>query len=231
MKLFIVFAAVLAVSSANYCYNDVTNACGPSESSSDLANCNAQFSAFRGVSSDLHAYANSHIMQSYEYLLMATHFGNYQQNRDGFAKLFRKLSDDTWAKSIDLIKYITKRGGRMDFNARKPIADKEPVADNKKSVDRTYELNELGSMAKALDQQKVLADEAHKIHGEVTRRSTLYHDPQVGHYLEEEFMNQQADTIRTLAGHTNDLKRLIKEQPNDKSLALFLFDEYLSKLG
>jgi len=218
-----VFAAILAVASANFCYNDVTSACGPTGSASDLGNCNAQFSAFRGVSSDLHAYANEHVEHSYEYLLMATHFGNYQKNRDGFAKLFRKLSDDTWAKSIDLIKFIAKRGGRMNFNARSKKATTP--------LDSTYELFELGSMAKALDKQKVLAEEAHRIHGEVTRRSPDYHDPQVGHYLEEEFMNEHADTIRTLAGHTNDLKRLIKDQSADSSLALFLFDEHLSKLG
>lgn len=36
---------------------------------------------------------------------------------------------------------------------------------------------ELGSMARALDMQKGLADEAHFIHAEVTRRKE--HDPEV----------------------------------------------------
>lgn len=36
---------------------------------------------------------------------------------------------------------------------------------------------ELGSMAKALDMQKGLANEAHTIHFEVTRKSA--HDPEV----------------------------------------------------
>lgn len=49
----------------------------------------------------------------------ATHFGNYEKSREGFEKLFRKLSDSTWNDAIDLIKYITKRGGVMDFAARK----------------------------------------------------------------------------------------------------------------
>lgn len=53
---------------------------------------------------------------SFEFLLMSTHFGNYEANREGFKGLYRKLSDQSWADAIDLIKYIAKRGGRMDFN-------------------------------------------------------------------------------------------------------------------
>lgn len=47
---------------------------------------------------------------------MSTHFGNYESNRDGFKSLYRKLSDEAWEKSINAIKYITSRGGRMNFN-------------------------------------------------------------------------------------------------------------------
>jgi ferritin len=65
---------------------------------------------------ELQAYANGHIETSFEFLLMSTHFGNFESNRDGFKKFYRKLSDSAWEKSIDLIKYITKRGGSMNFN-------------------------------------------------------------------------------------------------------------------
>jgi hypothetical protein len=57
----------------------------------------------------------------------ATHFGNYEKSREGFEKLFRKLSDSTWDDAIDLIKYITKRGGVMDFAARKPEEDEVSI--------------------------------------------------------------------------------------------------------
>lgn len=40
-----------------------------------------------------------------------------------------------------------------------------------------YEMYELGSMAKALDMQKGLAEGAHFLHGEVTRRKE--HDAEV----------------------------------------------------
>lgn len=58
----------------------------------------------------MQAYANLHLRRSYEYLLSASYFNNYQTNRQGFSKLFRKLADDSWAKTIDLIKHITTRG-------------------------------------------------------------------------------------------------------------------------
>jgi len=53
------------------------------------------------------------------FVTQSTHFGNYEQSREGFEKLFRKLSDSTWDDAIHLIKYITKRGGKMNFSARK----------------------------------------------------------------------------------------------------------------
>lgn len=65
---------------------------------------------------DLQAYANAHIESSFEYLLMSSHFGNYEANRDGFKGLYRKLSDNAWQKAIDMIQFITKRGGTMNFN-------------------------------------------------------------------------------------------------------------------
>jgi ferritin heavy chain len=85
---------------------------------------------------------------------------------------------------------------------------------------------ELGSMARALDMQKGLAEEAHFIHAEVTRRKE--HDPEVASYLENNFVHQHSEIIRKLSGHTNDLKHLIANQP-DPSLSLYLFDEYLQK--
>lgn len=62
------------------------------------------------LASEMQAYANLHLTRSYEYLLSASYFNNYQTNRGGFSKLFKKLSDEAWEKSIELIKHITTRG-------------------------------------------------------------------------------------------------------------------------
>lgn len=90
---------------------------------------------------------------------------------------------------------------------------------------RVLELNEVNSLARALDIEKQLAEEALRIHSQ-----SLHHpkqDAAIGHYLEEEFMESQAQTIRNLAGHTSDLKNLLASK--EASLALFMFDEFLKK--
>lgn len=81
-----------------------------------LTNCSAKYGKFDKLETDLQGYVNGHIEISFKYLLMSTYFGNYQYNRNGFKGLYRKLSDDAWEKAIGLIKYITKRGGKMNFN-------------------------------------------------------------------------------------------------------------------
>ena len=81
-----------------------------------LPNCNAKFGAIDLLQTELQAYANGYIENSFEYLLMSTYFCNYESNREGFKKLYRKLSDEAWEKSIELIKYVSNRGGRMNFN-------------------------------------------------------------------------------------------------------------------
>lgn len=87
------------------------------------------------------------------------------------------------------------------------------------------ELNEIGSLAKALDTEKVMAEEALRLHAQTQNHPKQ--DASVAHYLEEEFMEPQAECIRKLAGHSNDLKNLLKDR--DASLSIFLFDEYLQK--
>ncbi|VVC86807.1 unnamed protein product [Leptidea sinapis] len=82
-----------------------------------LPSCNAiygHFSRKGNVAIELQAYANLHLRRSYEYLLSAAYYNNYQTNRLGFSKLFQKLSDDTWDKTIELIKHITKRGKKAN---------------------------------------------------------------------------------------------------------------------
>ncbi|CAH2062191.1 unnamed protein product, partial [Iphiclides podalirius] len=57
-------------------------------------------------------------------------------------------------------------------------------------------------------------------------------NPEIAQYLEEEFVEKHAETIRNLAGHTADLKKFIlANNGQDLSLALYLFDEYLQKVA
>lgn len=51
----------------------------------------------------------------------------------------------------------------------------------------------------------------------------------MAHYFEENFIKDQANTIRKLSGFTNDLSKLLDESRNDVPLSLHMFDEYLQK--
>nr|CAZ04925.1 ferritin light chain [Asobara tabida] len=211
---------VFSQTSGEFCYDDVKGACGSKPITIEgplLANCNAKYGKFKELQPDLQAYADDHIETSFEFLLMSTHFGNYEMNRDGFKGLFRKLSDKHWNKAIDIIKFITKRGGRMNFNQQPRF--------EQKANDSTLSLNELNSLAKALDTSKRLADEALRIHTTAQHHKSM--DASVAHYIEEEFLEDQAETVRTLAGHTSDFKGFLADR--DSSLFVFLFDEYFKK--
>lgn len=218
------FSSTLAGDS---CYQDVSIDCGQASNSIDLHSCNAKYGKYTQhgtVASELQAYANLHLERSYEYLLSAAFFNNYQTNRAGFSKLFKKLSDETWEKTIDIIKHVTLRGDKMDFARRSALEN------NVERKNYTAEVHELQALAKALDTQKELAERAFHIHREATRNSQHLHDPEITQYLEEEFIEDQAKTIRNLAGHTTDLKKFITSNSGrDLSISLYLFDEYLQK--
>jgi ferritin heavy chain len=220
----VLFAIVAVVTAHDSCYKDVDQACSQPSSkprlSSELVACNATYGHINIVMKDLVNFANSHIVRSFEYLLMSTHYGNYQKNRAGFEKLFRDLSDSKWENSIEVIKHITTRGGVMEFVPPKSLNGVE-------KTNNIYELYEIQSVAKALDMEKQLALEAFEIHKAASGRSEGKHDPEISSYVEKEFVHEHAKTIRKLAGYVSDLNSMLSGP--DGSLSLFLFDEYLQK--
>lgn len=114
---------------------------------------------------------------------------------------------------------MTKRGGAHDFYARKTLTSKQTKS--------PLELDELSALAYALDAEKRLAIEAHSLHERYSHANHKAHyDAEVAHFLEEKFIEDQADTIRKVSGYTNDLKHLITDA-KDTTLAIHLFDEYL----
>lgn len=186
-----------------------------------VAHCNAKYGGINELQADLQRFTNHIFFRSFDFLLMATHYGNYIKNRPGFEKLFRGLSDSLWNDGIGNIKYITSRGGEMNFeNVAKDLKDEELQSAN-------LELYELQAIAKALDIEKKLALEAFELHKSASGKKHDNHDPEIAHHLEEEFMEKHRDTIRELAGHSHDLSVLLNDQ--DSSLALYLFDQQLQK--
>lgn len=153
MKLLLILVVAIAanevVAEDGYCYSDVLTACKPG-GTSDLLNCNAKYGEINALEFDLQSFVNKHIAHSFQYLLLSAHFNNFEKSREGFTKLFKSLSDKTWDDAIDLIKYITKRGGRMDFSSYR---QDDSLVQKSVRNEEQYELYELESLAKALDIQ------------------------------------------------------------------------------
>ncbi|KAH8359798.1 hypothetical protein KR093_008898, partial [Drosophila rubida] len=183
------------------------------------SSCNARYAAIDHLEGKLQNYIQLQLKKSYEYLLLATHFNSYQMNRPGFQKLYQGLSDRAFDDTIALIRQVTRRGGSVDFSK----AHTQGAAE----VPEVH-LNELESLARALDIEKELTNGAIHVHTSATHSSTdnREHDPEMAHYIQENFLGKQAQSVRTLSGFANDLSKLSTQEP---ALSTYLFDEYLQK--
>nr|ABF51340.1 ferritin isoform 2 [Bombyx mori] len=100
MKVYALIVACLALgvlAEEDSCYQNVDQGCRRTLS---LPHCSAYYGQFKDnhvVANELKALASLYLKRSYHYLLSASYFNNYQTNREGFAKLFRKLSEP-WPK-------------------------------------------------------------------------------------------------------------------------------------
>ncbi|CAK9813257.1 Ferritin heavy chain B [Anthophora plagiata] len=218
MLFFGIFSVLLAVVSANFCYNDVDVVCSKFGAGEKVpenpSNCTAKYGSINEHMVSLQSFATANIVFSFDFLLLSSYFGNYEYQREGFQKLYRKYSDDMWEDAVDLIKYMAKRGVMMNFGQLPRVNGSLKV----------LELNEISSLAKALDSQKQLAQEAMKIHSET--RVTYKEDNHIAHYIEEKFFESHTKRIRELAGYAIEWKKLLLEE---NPVSLFLFDEYLQK--
>jgi len=226
MKWFIALTVLVAVVSAadtkfDVCHDSTVKACSATGGVGSVA-CDSLLGGFIHSETELQSYVNSLLATSYDYLLMGTHFNSFQKNRPGFEKLLKGLSDRAWSNTIDLIKHISKRGGKANFSARHEVPS--TISHNKNKL----EVDELHALALALDSEKKLTTEAIRLHRRVSRLDNHDHyDPEIAHYLDEKILEDQAETVRKLSGYTNDLAQLVKV--SDPSLNVFLFDEYLQK--
>lgn len=222
MKTFIavaLFAAICSVvKTEEVCHNNVVRACS-SSTLSGTSICNARYGGIDHIEPEVQAYINSHLTKSYEYLLLSTHFNSYQKNRPGFQKLYKKLSDRSFDDTIEMIKQLSRRGGKVNFN----VVHESPATVSKQRLN--LEVDELHSLAMALDTEKQLATGAIHVHTRSLHASER--DPEMAQYIEEKFLGKQAESVRQLSGYANDLSKLMNQQ--DPSLAVYLFDEYLQK--
>nr|AAV84217.1 ferritin light chain-like [Culicoides sonorensis] len=183
------------------------------------------------LSQKLTNYAWDQIVASYDHLLLSVNFDTYTKDRPGFEKLYRGLSDKAWEKAVEVLKYVAKRGGKPDVTSiQTQLSDGNVIEAS---------VSELKSLAEAVKLEKSLANHALKLHSAVQNH---HHDTEkdldagVAHFVEEELIEYQTESVRTLVGYHNDFKTILKGQAvctTDKNtqLACFLFDDYLQKQG
>lgn len=207
------------------------------DSVSDVNNSTAKFSSVEHVESDLKTFTNQQLDKSYDFLLLAFTFDKYSMDRPGFEKLYRKISDKAWEDTIALVKYQSRRGLTVQLGEVKPR-----VLKGKLNLDTAQLLNstELTSLTTALEYEKHLAEESHRIHKKIShahhQEDKKEYDPDVAHYLDEEIIEYQSGTIRKLTGYIHNLHSIMNEpevdgkKPSTKALGIHMFDEYLNSV-
>lgn len=170
---------------------------------------------------DFGKFANDHLIRSYEYLFLSAQFGTHLKDRPGFEKVLHGLSDNAWGKGIEMIKELTKRGAVHSFSNT-----------NEGAIKPHGDLNEVESIAKAVEIEKSLlirANDIHRHHSHATLNEDKVkgYDAGLAHYLEEEIIEGKIDTVRNLVGHVNDLKNIFKKDTSIFPMSLYLFDKYL----
>lgn len=194
---------------------------GTGSCSIDKGTCTSLFSGFPHVQSDMNKYTKQMLDKSYDFLLLSSAFDVYTLDRPGFEKLYRKVSDKAWEDTIELIKYQSRRGGYVQLG--------EEGSSSVHDVASLLQSNETSSLELALEYEKLLATEAHRMHKKISHAdSTKHYDPDVAHYLDEKLIEYQSGQIRKLSGYIKNLNDIINEA-NTKALGVQLFDDYLDK--
>lgn len=186
--------------------------------------CTAVFSGFPHAQTDLNKFTKQMLDKSFDFLLLSSTFNVYSMDRPGFEKMYRKTSDKAWEDTIGLIQYQSRRGASVTLGEGN---------DNSASIHDVASLldsNETTSLELAIDYEKILANEAHRIHKKISHAdSSKHYDPDVAHYLDEKIIEYQSGVIRKLSGYITNLNDMINEA-STKDLAVQMFDEYLDKV-
>jgi len=134
---------------------------------------------------------NLELYACYVYQSMAYYFDRDDVALKGFYKFFKESSDEEREHAEKLMKYQNKRGGRIVLqNIQKPDRDEWGTGLEAMTVALALEKNVNQSL---LDLHKV---------------ATAKGDPQFCDFLENEYLEDQVDTIKKLSDHITNLKRV-----------------------
>ncbi|KAB1728176.1 hypothetical protein FNE60_29960, partial [Klebsiella pneumoniae] len=148
---------------------------------------------------------NMELYASYVYLAMYAYFDRDDVALPGFAKYFKEMSQEEREHAEKFVQYQNKRGGRVVYQ---PI--EKPVKQEWGSG--------LEAMEDALQMEKDVNESLLKLHG----IATAHADPHLTNYLEEEFLEEQVESIYKFSQHITKLRRV------GDGLGVYIFDKDLS---
>jgi len=149
----------------------------------------------------LNKQINIELHASYVYLSMAWYFDRDDVALPGFQKFFKKQSDEERDHAEEIMKYQNQRGGRVVFvNVEKPERDEwgSPL----EAIEAAFE------MEKNVNQTLL---DLHKI-------AASHEDAQMCDWLEDHFLKESSETLKTIGGYITNLKRV------GTGLGEYLFD-------
>jgi len=160
----------------------------------------------------LNDQVSNEMTASLVYMSMASHFNSEKHDRPGFAKFFRKASEEEREHAMKISDYLNKRGTSLtSMSVQMPTVY---------SWD-----NGLLALQDALALENRVTDQLMQIHENATKVG----DGSLTDFLESEFLEEQIDSIRQLRRYINTLEYMMhshKQRHENKQgmLAEYMFD-------
>jgi ferritin heavy chain len=133
---------------------------------------------------------NWELYASYVYMSMSSYFGRDDVAMHGFAKHFRKSSDEERDHAFKLMEFQNKRGGRVVLNAiEKPSKDEWGTG--------------LDALVAALDLEKTINQSLLDLH----KVADSHGDANMADFLEGEFLEDQVESQKKLGDFITQIKR------------------------
>ncbi|KAK3585695.1 hypothetical protein CHS0354_020261 [Potamilus streckersoni] len=134
---------------------------------------------------------NMELYACYVYQSMSYYFDRDDVALKGFAKFFKKSSEEEREHAEKLMKYQNKRGGRI-------------VLQDIKKPDRDEWGTGLDAMEVALDLEKSVNQALLDLH----KVAESHNDPQMMDFIEHEYLEEQVNSIKELCDYITNLKRV-----------------------
>ncbi|KAK9509349.1 hypothetical protein O3M35_006687 [Rhynocoris fuscipes] len=154
---------------------------------------------------------------SMTYMAMGAHFSRDTVNRPGFAKMFFEAASEERQHAIKLIEYLLMRGDV--FKDLKNVIDSVPVPENTVWANGQDALNDALKLESKVT--RLIIDIIKECETPQNKKSNDYH---LVDYLTGDFLTEQYQGQRDLAGKSSTLGKMIK---NHGALGEFLFDKKL----